>query len=573
MSRKGGLLNIPNALVKGSLMKVLLRTIALALMLCSLACSKEKKEQKTGPVVSPYELSSTIVAALPPSALGFIYWNSSHPAYQKWRSSSWGANTAAGGAQAPSALMAMPEAEQVLKRAGIDVTNRTELEALISEAVLFFLPSGPATAEAPNDSPSNNITGGLLARSKSPELLDTKIGALRKSLQEERIAVTDVPAPSGKAFRFDISGLSSQPNPSLPHDLIIAWDKGMLVATPDEGALRALSGALSGSLPDAPQLKSSEFTKAFTGIPSADDRFVTGYADLARIAKLSPEHISDLPIQTLAFGFAMTATPEMSAKLTVQPKDDQQRALFAKVGSPVSAEILWAVPPNPLLLLSVEGKWFTEIQEKAPLPVAPEALQGIVRAAVAARTAPLGQSMLPIPDLALIVESSDVGALRDTAEKALLASMSGMGGGGWQDKDIEGTPVRVLAGGFGLSPHLATVGNVLTLSTSETLLKEVLTGLKTKRGAFAETLSAAAKSQLDEKRNVASLYIDFVQLATFLENMQELLKMYAPQQSGMNQDTFGVALNSMRSAGSVSTSLSAEEGAFYLRMFYEPPKK
>ena len=572
--------------------------LVLAVLGLSTACTKkeEAREGAAGPSAAqnedPLNLAATLLRAVPADTIGFLTWNLQHPAFLKFKNSPW---YSANNPVTPASPLVGTTGLSILQAAGIDPENKEQIEALLQEGAVFALPV-PAAAGTP-DSPAS-FKGGVIFRSAPGVNLEEKGTAIKKTLEGRQIALEPLTLKVGKGFGFDAAKLVPAPAGGVaaeekPFKVFVGWSANLAVETTDAQLTDQVLSAAAGTDGGIPAFaKSPEFQTAAKTLPSNEARFLTGGIDAAKVIELASKNktaddvdLSKQPFGTAALGVGMSETPESVLNISVAPKTPEQRTLFSSLGSVLSTAFTAAVPEQPMVFVNAEVQTVKQIRDTmekttpAGDPVWDFAAK-LKRVGFVTRTAPVGQSLLPIPDVAVILESDQapqvMAQIQDLATQGM--GSAGMPAPKWADKTIEGVNVKVLNPGVGLALHLAAANNLVFASTSESQLRTALIGAKSGTSAFFGKLSPRAKEVIgSNSRTVGSLYIDFTQIATFMESIQGMLSMYAPTGEGAGApglpDAEGMKriIESFRKSGTVVASASSADNMLSFRSYYEKP--
>ena len=251
--------------------------------------------------------------------------------------------------------------------------------------------------------------------------------------------------------------------------------------------------------------------------------------------------LSSIPaVQGLAVSYAMEDAPRTDFRLLLDPAQ-KTGSILGQLSSSDSKNLLSGVPKNALLFLSLDGLTLKQLKDAAAKNMPPESqmlpselaiLDSVKRVGIAARIAPPGKSMLPIPDFMIAVEATNAdnvaSQLRSLVGKKL--SESGLATQtNWNSKQVGSASLYSLPAGFGFNAFSASTGGVAIISSSEDLLTNVMSTAGTKTN-LANGLSASSSQVLAGKNSIANLYLNFNELGTLLETMGGLLQVYAPQE-------------------------------------------
>lgn len=566
--------------------------IAIALIAAPAGCSKEKKRQtevKTTPIEVdvPAELraAESLLKFVPENAYGFFHWNSTHPAYRRLASSPW----AGGGAFSLDSLTSRPGEEgkfiAILKRAGIDPTERETYETLLSEAVAFASPP-PSSDEKP--------ALALMFRASDGTSLETYADNLKEQLKRAKVTVHEHEIEGGSAFSFDHNELAqagrSRAKDSKPRMRYVGWSGPIgAIAT----KLWPIQAALSRQGTGIPKnVDSPQFKESVAEFPPAKHRYAIGYIDIAALLEDvksqqdGGEVIEDtlnlklIPFKSVALSMAMDDAPSNMARLLYEVKDPQHKKWFRALHSSSNAQLINSIPSRPLIFLSVDGQTLKDLRHltlegsglgsQSAVKML-SSLDSVSRIALFTRIAPIGQSILPIPDLLMVLESSNPSELRSKLENLLgsLASGTGVSTGGWQEKELHGASVKFIRSQLGVGAYLAIKDNSVIVSSTEPMIRSVLEGLSTGKASLAKSVSSRTQQALAKDDSLGSLYIDFQEVGSFLENMGGMLSMYAPQNDEAKKFLSPESIANVKKMGAVVGSIKVDDNSISIVNFYE----
>jgi|GEM_PF-4019407 len=550
------------------------RLLALAL-LCSCilpACNKKQEvSTKVGSGVSISEIAkkSELLRRVPANTYAMVYWDAASPAYKRFASSPWGQQKGLFSVSAEQFALIDPKSSTpdgglfgALTKSGIVSPEGNGLEKSIGQFAAFLCPAE-----------QKGFCAGAVFISG-----DEKLGANLKSLCEElkknnNAACSDVALAQGEGFSLNTSG------PGSP-TVFIGWkDKYAAVASSSE----MLSSLLVSPNLTAPALISSEQTdQVFAGMDNLSDMYAFAVADVKQAVKELAKGDSGGSFDGSSFGklaitTSMTTTPSACARLTYETSSGDQAALVKTLGgSSHSAAFLKTVSGTPFVFASVDGKSVAEIaksilaQSGTPVDAAKEyvsLLSSLKRIGLSANVPALSQSLLPAPEVLLVLESEDAAAV-SAKVKAMLGTQLEENGipAQWQEMEIAKHPAQVIDSGMGVGAFLANGENGLVLlATSKRQLEGALQ--PGEPGAFANT--PRSQKSLSSGSTVLASYVDFVEVASLLENLRGLFVQFAPQNSGA-QNILDQQTAEFKKMGVMTTTVSQDKpGMIDVRTFYE----
>ncbi|MCB0360584.1 MAG: hypothetical protein KDD44_13145, partial [Bdellovibrionales bacterium] len=416
---------------------------------------------------------------------------------------------------------------------------------------------------------------------------------LKTELKKDNRPVEDVSVENGSGFRVTLeqdkapAGQASVVAKSSQEkiDLFFSWAGKRGIISSDASAGNKYLAAAPGSGPAF--MASQPFQKVSSEVPPADQRFAFGYADITSLApaiNMGDAAGSTSPLQGAGFAMGFSDTPSTAIRIAYDEKAPDAQHIFAALKSSSSSNFLKTLDSSPLLFLSLDGASLrgardavaTQLDEqtKAQYQQPLASLDDVTRFGLVARMSPVGQSMLPVPDLMFLIESSNAAATESNF-RSLVSEVAGASGAGamaqWQEKDINGRKVPFIMSPLGIGAYLAREDNLVIVASTEAQLRSALGALGGDGSKFASALTSNAKEVLSTTPTVGNLYLDFMQIAAFLENMGGLLQMYAPQNDGTKELLKDENLKNLKQMGTLVGSLRVEPGMLGIDSFYQQP--
>ena len=558
------------------------KTCALALAtglvaggLSALGCSKEEKKAAVGvsggttaksAATDKVDLAATLVSRIPQDALGFLVWEGNHPAYAKLSASPWGSSTGI------TELLKNVEGDAkdliaTLKNVGLDPAEKATWESIFSEAVFYF--TAPAAGAKKPDL-------GVLFKSKDAGKLETLLATVKSEATKHNQKIGEAKLALGKGFT--IAG------PNAEAELIVASDNGFGVISTSQALAEKTLGSKGGATPTL--LTTPAFLKASAGFPDASKRFATGYLDVERMvqeatksgAKVDTSALETFPLRAVALAFSMDETPATSMRFVYDDSKTPNNPWLKSLNSSASKSLTGVLPTKPLIVLSVDGKMIKDVKEAllAGLGELGAAyrqqlafLDDVKRIAIAASVAPMGQSLLPIPDLMVVAESANAEKTRAQLEGILgLAMMSsGMPGMAWQDKQIEGSAVKSMMSPMGVGLFLASSNGLVVATSSEPVMKAALGN----KSGFSAALPKRGGEVFNETQTVSNLYLNFEEIGSYVESMGGMMAMYAPQGQDASKFLNPENIQAIKKMGSMVGAITFDKGIIGVDSFYQQP--
>lgn len=599
-------------------------------------CSKKEEKQSGTSALSTKAAEQVqevkgLTAQIPENSIGYLSWDLTSPAYQKLKNSPYqgrtgsSIETALASIEEKSALVRVLDKVFEIKKIAASGQAPDSSQGVLSKGVGFLVPPPPGEMEP---------TLGMIFESNAGSL-DAKAAALKDALKAEKIPVSDLALGDGQGFSFKID-LGEVENVNLPMgvggpaallgeqgsapagapaanktvDCYFAWKGTRGVLSSNE----RLAGTLVTERPaKAPAITTTAlFAKATSGLGQAADQLTTGYIDLEEAeravpiagaalasaagaeagaagtsgAAAAPAGPGESPVRAVAWSILMTDSPENRANIVLNSANLKYKPWIAALSNSQSSSVAAALPSNPLLVLSLDGKTISSIKGLA-LGTALESagpeerkmveqqlafMNDIVRLGLAVRMGPLGQSLIPAPDLLILAESSNP---EGTKTQLLQIAATGMATSGlpaaWQEKTVQGEPVKYMLTPFGLGVFVSSVKNVVVISSTEAQLDGAIASIKSGKPAGAGGLTARASSAVSGEPTIASMYLNFNEVGSMVETMGGMMQMYAPQGGENGQILDQAQIQNLKQMGTFVGSMSIADGSVVtLRSFYDP---
>ncbi len=555
----------------------LFRTAVLLALLVSvstfLACSK-KKSTSGSTTTDKFELSGELLGRLPSTTTSFFRWDSTHKAYQKLLQSPW-AGTGDFMSLATKAQQSKSggRIEAAFKKAGLSLDDETALQRVFAKGVLFAAPASDGTSKQPEL--------GVMFRSDKSFDVPKSLDVLSEELKKEGLSVVPSAANGIKGMSFDLPCDASKPN-CEPLKVFVGTKDGLTVLANQAEVVNQVHGRDGKARPgilDSPRLK-----RVAEGLPGNSSRFAFGFVDVVTLLQQSEEFKKQLnnpefgSLEAVALSFAMNDTPESDVRVLL---DEKSSTSLQAVGSktPGGSQLYASISQKPIIFLSFDA---TVLRALRDLSIASKKagadqfakqlsfLDDVGRVGIMATLATPGTSFLPIPNFMLMVESSKPEVVNQQLRGFVSALMSGSGMGtasGWTEKDLEGTKGHSMQGTLGIGAHIASGPGLVLLTTSEQQLKQ---GLKGANPVFLGGLQGPAKQVFESRPTVGNFYLDFDQVASFMETMGGVLSLYAPQDKSAAEFLKPENIASLRKMGAMIGSVEQQKDMIALKSFYQP---
>lgn len=551
---------------------------------CSKGCGESSSSAPEQVRISTEDFSfeTGLLGRIPNESLGFVVWQGAHPAYQRMLASPW-AESASLSSMLPDSNPELTQLFDVLAAANLDPRDLKVMSQVFAEAVLFSYRGE-----------NQQLEHGMVFRPESQsaaKVIESLTEALKESKYES--SATEVAGLSG------LKVLLPRAKKNPPVGNITQRDRELFAVAHGELAVFALSEdpikrIVQKETVAAPQIVESEaFTQVMKPLPDSSQRFVTGFYNTAALfAAEGAEAANPFPLEAIGIGNSMSEFPQMD--VIALPRDKSQaEAFFASPtdfqGS-VGEEFRGFLPSSPLLYLNVDGALLQQLKtaasEKFVGKQAGNAQGKIVeqlsflsflsRIAVSANVAPVGQSILPIPEFLLLLETTEPEKTKTQFKELVSMGLKNSpmtAALQWSAKTLEdGTQIESMMSPIGIGLTLASKDALVFVSTSEALARAILSGGAERN--FQNSLAENIANLYANERNLSEFYLDFSELAGLLQNMGGVLALYAPQDKNAQQLLEAEKLAGLKKMGLLSARMRYEDGLLSLRtMNATPPEK
>ena len=598
--------------------KLLLISLLVFTASSSISCKKKDDDKRasmipnTGAPAAPSSITNPLFTQVPTEANGFLEWDLSTAAYKKLNSSPWSGSQEIAMFKSGTSADEM-EVVRALRKVGLDPAQRSTWESLCERAVVYTVK---------RQSTESTPLIALRCQGSVNAKIEEVVSALKTELKSTGKNFKEEPVGKGEAFSFELKDSTPASSVAAPTAIPPTTPDGTSTSAKTEASTvtsdtlaqattaqtakalpvrvyfghenkdtlitlnaNLLKQAFSGTSNAIPALVSSEgFKAATTGFPDSSSRFILGYLDVASVVNaLSsnfPEMAQDLakiPFNFLSFSGAMDQAPTTELRAAYNSKDESQKGWFDALGSSLSSAVLNSAPKSPIAFLSIDGQTVKKLIEKTfpeqkqeDLAKFSEMLGGITRIGLTGKLAPLGQSMLPLPELLIALETTDAEKVKIRLKELAGAGLSKNGmPSQWTDKQIGKDTVSFALTPLGLGVFVASKGNNVLVASTESQITDALQ----LSSAFTTSLPNRIGSALQDEQTVASIYVNFEQVASFMETLGGTLSMYAPQDSGAAQSVNQENIAAIRKMGLMVGAIKVESGVISWKSFYEEMPK
>jgi hypothetical protein len=516
------------------------------------------------------------LAYVPQNAFGFIVWDTTNDAFKRLKSSPWGKGESPLASISDSLTPEVQEIVEIVKQAGVDPFAPDSIEKSAKQGALYV-------AQAPEGSSVPLV--GAVAFEADTSVDMAKLGeALKKGIEQQMGSVTPETYGTGTGFSFDLTKSGEAAARGYA-----GW-AGQQMALATEKA--RVDDFLSGKKVGLPQIVTSEqYPKSTKGFMPADQRVVEGYFDLDKLRQAAKAGLGDnvgfagkmdeVPLNALVFASGMSDTPRGDVRVAYNPSFPEISKVKSIVKGSNSAALLKALPDNLAFYFSLDGQTLKGVKDQAVatggVPQSAGAQLAIIdkikRFGFGARVAPLGQSMLPLPEMSLLIETADAGSAKGQLKVLLtMAAQQAMGGQQWMTKQISGIDVDYVGNPM-MSIFLANSDDMVIITSAESMMQAALAGATGSASSFADKTTAQVAELLAKRETVGNLYMNFDQIGTFIETMGSTLSMFAGQNPEIQKLLEPKEIARIKKLGVLTGGIAPEENGVFATMFYQHAPK
>ena len=554
-----------------------------ALLVSPIGCKSSDSEKKQGSteeakVESKAQLESSTLRFFPEGTLGFLYWEREHAAYGKFQTSKWQES----GAISKMAVSGATRSAfvEALKQASVDVENPATWQPLMQKMAIGLAP-GVGT----------DLRMAVVAESKDGDSYSKVVPAFLTALKAKGEQVEPVQVAKGSLSKLTVKQtqdsttapqVAGSQTPERTQELYLGFRDSRLVLSIEKTFAEEILASEGEKLPAS--LSSSAVSDALAELSGPDTRFLTGFMDLQTLMAKMPAPtaqeaaLSPVGVKSLVFGSFMDKTP--STELRVLYDAASKNEWISAIANSSNEKLSALAPQKPLLFLSFDGKTLKNFKDIA-LKTDPQMAAGmeqplslvdsIQRLGILVKVAPVGQAILPVPDVTVLVQSSKPTESMQTL-KQLLSMASSMApataGQQWKSEQIDGVATESMVTPFGVGAFLAAIGDTVVVSSTANQLKTLIATNQNKSPALSGELKGVAKSMVAQDETYMSFLMDFSELGSLIENMGGLLAMYAPQDAGNSSMMEPAEIQRIKQMGVLTASVKSEPGKIKLDSTY-----
>lgn len=567
-------------------MKKTTLTILCLSFLLVIGCKKEEAKKISKPVTAQkFMPSGELYSLLPEDTIGVFDFNYSSKGSKEFVQSPWGKNNFGAGkninemdiAKNTPLLSSLLEA---IKKSEIDVTKAEEISSAFPNVLLFLKRN------------NKEYSGALLVKT-DPKILETKklLNTISEIAKEKGQEVTSVEGSEIGALKTQICEAETAEKKCGKYiDVYFAENNGVIIVSLKEEMLAVVSA--SPRKTPLSIFTTKLFEEATANYPDYASTMNFGYFDNSSGTELpSDELTKNIPIlseeQDAIRGASMVSYMETTPRGSVRILHKDRSSIRKIANSSPTGPIAFGLPEGQLGFVSFDGKFLAnlvdsligdkqednkELQEKIAI------LKGIKRIALSLRMAPAGQSILPIPDLVVAIETKNPEATTKQIKNNLATNLSQNIGGNadtlkWSEIDISGNKAYSMQTPLGISTAIMEVNNVVVVTTSTTLLEGISKNIIDEESPFLNTLNEEEKVALKEDFSTFNMYLDFAEISVFLKNMSGMLSMYAPAGSDTQSMLSEENIKALKDMGSVTGVLETKPTMLEVRAFYSENKE
>ncbi|MBX7144416.1 MAG: hypothetical protein K1X79_08210 [Oligoflexia bacterium] len=535
------------------------------------ACSKDTANKQS-------ILDNPSIQKLPASAMAFLTWDSTRPAYQKFRLSQWGR---AGNSALLDTFKQIAERSQDEKllglvdafiKTGLITTSSDQSEAL-RDAVVFL------TTDQPSHQPG--IT--LYASANQGTNFKDKLRVLEDLMKSSGYETSKRTSPYDG---FTLKIVRAQGSPISLH---FAASQDILAVSSQEELLAAAFAE-----PNPAGLQQVKQTEAFlktAGAANPGDEVSMVFVDLRKLmgevnnsvppvtgtaeSQKIHETLANFPAQGLSWSRRMGRTLTDSIAISLDPKTEDQRRWVNALSGSGQAYSFKKLPPDILTGVTFDGALLHNIKEAALAEVTAEErsqlspqlafLDTLESFSVAIRS---GTGGSPFPELVLVATGSNVDSIKQSFRNGVdqIVQALGLKLGAWQKKQIDKAQIEYIMSPLGIGAFLAQSSGTTILSSSESAVSDIMRAQAGTAPGLGDKLPDGAQDLLKQSNPLGFGYINFFRIASVLENVQGSLAMFTGGKSAVEQEK----VEYLKNLGALAGSASTKDGILRLEASYDP---
>jgi hypothetical protein len=564
--------------------KITLTVLCLSFLLV-IGCKKEDAKKVSKPVTTEkFMPSGELYSLLPEETIGVFDFNYSSKGSKEFIQSPWGKNNFGAGKNINEMDIAknsplLSSLLRAIEKSEIDITKAEEISSAFPSVLLFLKRN------------KKEYSGALLIKT-DPKILNTKklLDTIAEITKEKGQEVTAVEGSEIGALKTQICESESAEKKCKKYiDVYFAEKNGVIVVSLKEEMLAVVS-ATPRKAP-LPIFTTKLFEEATANYPNYASTMNFGYFDNSSGTEFPGDELTkNIPIlsdeQDAIQGASMVSYMENTPRGSVRILHKDRSSIRKIANSSQTGPIAFGLPEGQLGFVSFDGKFLAnladtlvgenqadnkELQEKIAI------LRGIKRIALSLRMAPAGQSILPIPDLVVAIETQDTEATTKQIKDNLATNLSQNIGGNtdtlkWSEVEISGNKAYSMQTPLGISTAIMAIEDVVIVTTSTTLLEGISKNIIEKKSPFLDTLNEEEKVALNKDSSTFNMYLDFEEVSVFLKNMSGMLAMYAPADSDTQSILSEENISSLKDMGSVTGVLETKPTMVEVRAFYSANK-
>ena len=538
------------------------------------ACKKKDPDSELSKPLETW--SNTLIAKVPSNAFSIVYWDTNKAAYEKYLASSWGA----GNSRTINENLAVnnpfvnpfliKDFLDTIKKSGYSI-DETAWDEIFSENVLFA-----TTEETENGS---NLYFGLLIKSKDRKGLYKFIDALKQTATEQG----SLKAISSQSKNIDSFGieLSDAENKSTTKTLYFSRKDDLAVIASSSKNLEAILNSTSSDLPT--MLRSPEYKRAVKGFPTSKNIFSLTYFDLNVLRENLPTTIpsswaakvSKVPFSTFVMTTSMDKELSYNMRLLSNEEHETTQFIASNIAQSSVEKTLKSADANALAMLSVDGVTAKSIIGNINV------VSGLVGENIdkvfadLKRVSIIGKIGMPLPDIMIVVESSSAEKESELL-KRMISSVISAGGNSsvWQRTTSDKNPIDYINSPMpGMKIYVATADNLTFISTSENMIKSAIFSSEGSKD-FTAQLPKSTRAAYAKDKSVVNLYIDFAEVASFMERIGGAVGMYIPNEPRLKEFLEPKGIERIRQSGALVASVTVDEDhSFRIRAAYAKKKR
>lgn len=546
-----------------------------------IGCSK--KEGDAAPQQKALTTSSLLdeplLQKIPNTTAAFAVMDFAGEGYKRFMASPWGSDMKglnalksaveeleASGASEDQIKVAKAILDSLQKLGLVSPEGKSQVEKVLSDAVGFI------SIRKDNKIP---LDLGVFAQGANGVNLADRATSLKQILSDAGLKVADEQFGATKGFAATVP-VPEEDGVSIT--LYVAGTQDKIGMALSKEAIEGLLGA--DTTKGLANLKAlPEFSKAEETVRSSEAPLSFAFLSVSTfLTNFAPEQgesddefdPKDIPVTSVAMSQGYADQMVTSAGVTVTPRNDLQKSVFAAFensGIPTNA---FKLPADTALSLSLDTRVIAKLESALKSLNDPSAamvveqLKNIQGITLGLRN---GDRASPVPDIYLTLDSSARDQVASTVETGIGLGMMATGQQlQWNSKEISGAPTRYIMTPLGVGVYVSSPksSNVVVVASSERAVQDIATS--NGGGASLDSSMSKALRNRVAASSSGSLYLNFMQLGTVLDGVKGTVESMMGPNPELDQ-----ALDSehLKKLGIGIGSLSYANGVFKIQSAFE----